>query len=112
MVYTSNDKLTATSHVLVDDATKPFQQGLLVELMKKSHLITSMWGKAAVDPEQFLLPNGESAFNYVGREIRKTFDDGITYTGKVIQIVPPDDDESSKALWFRVESSLDYSYWY
>ena len=103
MVYTANEKLRCVSHVLVDPSTKPFQLGMLKELMKKSYLVTAVYDKAQIDPSAFILPSGDSAFNYIGLKVRKKFDDGLWYEGVVQTVVPVEDDEdaSSNEIYFR-----------
>jgi hypothetical protein len=103
MVLTANNKLCCVSHVVVDLETRPFQLGLLRELLKRSSRVTGVYDKASVDPATFVLPNGESAFNYLGLSVRKKFPDGKWYHGKVVEIIAPEDDESSSApLYLRV----------
>ena len=97
LVYTTNDRLRAVSHILVDIDTKPFQLGMLKELLKESYRVTAVYDKAQVDPDAFILPNGDSAFNYIGSKTRKLFPDGLWYEGIVQRIVPPEDDEDPAA---------------
>jgi len=41
LVYTANDRLRTVSHILVDYSTKPFQLGMLKELLKQSARVTA-----------------------------------------------------------------------
>ena len=81
----------------MDTDSKPFQLGMLKELLKKSSRVTAVYDKAQTDPSLFLLSNGESAFNLIGCALKKKFNDGKYYMGKVTQVIPPDDDEAPGA---------------
>ena len=102
MVFTANNRLSSVSHVLVDDSSKPFQLGLLRELLKRSSLVTGVYDHAMVDPGAFILPTGESAWNYLGLRVMKQFADGNFYGGQIINLIPPEADESASAIYFRV----------
>lgn len=102
LVYTANDRLRTVSHVLVDYSTKPFQMGMLTELLKKSARVTSVYDKAHVDPQTFIMKNGESAFNFIGQRVLKEFDSTV-YRGRVTRVIPPEDDEAQDAeLYFQI----------
>jgi len=102
MVFTANNRLSSVSHVLVDDSSKPFQLGLLRELLKRSSLVTGVYDHAMVDPSAFILPTGESAWNYLGLRVMKQFSDGNFYGGQIINLIPPEADESASVIYFRV----------
>ena len=102
LVFTTGDRVRAVSHVLIDDESKPFQLGLVKELLQKSSRITAVYDKAQIDPQSFVTPAGDSAFSYVGRIVQKEFDDGL-YAGKVLRIIAPEDDDVSDAeLYYQV----------
>ena len=61
-----------------------------------------MYDKVHVDPDVFILPSKESAFNLLGHAVRKKFGKKY-YCGRVVDVVPPDDDEEPEAqLYFTV----------
>ena len=102
LVYTANEKLRAVSHVMVDNDTKPFQLGMLKVLMTKSYEVTAVHDRAQVDPNAFVLPGGDLAFDYVGQRTRKLFPDGLWYEGVVQRVIPPQDDDGADAeIWFH-----------
>lgn len=82
LVYTTDDRIRTVSHILVDYSTKPFQLGMLKELLKQSALVTATHDQALVNPNIYLLKNGESALNYIGQWVKKSFD-GEWFRGRV-----------------------------
>ncbi|MGA0840423.1 MAG: hypothetical protein ACO3P1_11075, partial [Pseudomonadales bacterium] len=101
LVYTADNKLRVVSHVIVDHTSKPFQIGLITEMLSRSKRVTSVFDRASVDPSVFVLPSGESALSYIGARVRNTFG-GQMYRGRVHRVIPPEEDEGDRELWFQV----------
>jgi Integrase core domain len=101
LVLTTANKIRVVSHLLVDNDCKPFKVGLLREMLNKTAAVTSVFDKAAADPEMFRV-EGASAFNYIGKTVKKLFGKK-SYTGTVRRIIPPEEGDGPGAeLWYQV----------
>jgi len=78
---------------------------MLKELLKQSARVTATHDQALINPNLYHLPSGESALNYLGQWVRKSFG-GEWFRGQVTRVIAPDADEDSSAeLYFQVTYS-------